>query len=93
MSEKMTYKTLSWQPDVAAGILRAFVLGKKESGIDTLEPWVRFRIEEAAEALEEAAKRLEALEKYVTLIQEADSKAFADLCTSTATTDEQTEGA
>jgi len=89
MSDQMTYETVSWEPETAAGCLRVFLLENQESGIDTLEPWVRFRIQEAAEILDRCAERLKALEQYVELIQEADRKAFAWLCISTANPEER----
>ena len=85
MSDQMTYETLSWEPEMAAGCLRVL------STIDTLEPWVRFRIQEAAEILDRCAERLKALEQYVELIQEADRKAFAGLCISKANPEERND--
>jgi len=89
--EQQKYDTLSWEPEVTAGLLRVLVLDDEKSGIDKLEPWVRFRITEAADVLDRCAKHLEALERYVELIHEADREAFKDLCESTMTPSEETK--
>lgn len=88
--EQQKYDTLSWEPEVTAGLLRVFVLDDEKSGINKLEPWVRFRIDEAADVLDRCAKHLEALERYVELIHEADREAFKDLCESTMAPNEET---
>ena len=84
------YKTLSWEPEITAACLRVMVLARETSGIDSLKPWVRFRIQEAADVLDRCAKHLEALERYVELIHEADREAFKDLCESTMAPNEGT---
>jgi hypothetical protein len=82
---KQEYDTLSYLPEIAAGLLRVTILENPErSGIDTLPAWVRFRIEEAARTLEECAVNLEALERYVELVTAAEHEAFGELCAATA---------
>jgi hypothetical protein len=81
-SEEKVYKTLNEMAEVSAACLRVMILNDKDSGIDTLQPYVRFRIEEAAEMLSECSERLAALEKYVELIHAADREAFSELCES-----------
>jgi hypothetical protein len=81
-SEEKVYKTLNEMAEVSAACLRVMILNDKDSGIDTLQPYVRLRIEEAAEILSECSERLSALEKYVELIQAADREAFSELCES-----------
>ena len=80
--EARVYKTLNELAEVSAACLRVMILDDSSSGIDTLHPYVRFRIEEAAELLSECSERLAALEKYVELIQAADREAFSELCES-----------
>ena len=82
-AEKNEYKTLSWEPEITAACLRVMVLDSETSGIDSLKPWVRFRIQESADVLDRCAKHLEALERYVELVQAADREAFRELCLST----------
>ena len=82
------YKTLAYLPEVSAACLRVMVLDDEKSGIDKLEPWVRFRIEEAARTLDDCAKRMAALERYVELVIGAEKEAFAELCEATASDDE-----
>jgi hypothetical protein len=88
--EQQKYDTLSWEPEVVAAALRVLILDDEKSGIDKLEPWVRFRIAEAADVLDRCVKNLEALERYVELIQEADREAFKELCESTNHPSEET---
>jgi hypothetical protein len=80
--DEPVYETLNELAEISAAALRVMVLENKDSGIDTLKPFVRFRIEEAAKTLDECAERLAALEKYVELIQAADREAFSELCES-----------
>jgi hypothetical protein len=80
--EARVYKTLNELAEVSAACLRVMILDDSSSGIDTLQPYVRFRIEEAAETLSECSERLAALEKYVELIHAADREAFSELCES-----------
>jgi len=83
--EKQKYDTLSYLPEIEAGLLRVTILEAPErSGIDTLPAWVRFMIEEAARTLEECAVNLKALERYVELIKAAEHEAFGELCAATA---------
>ena len=79
MEEEPKYDTFAHLPEISAACLRVMVLDDSKSGIDTLKPYVRFRVQEAAAMLDECAKRLAALEKYVELVQAAAGKAFADL--------------
>ena len=79
MEEKPKYDTFAHLPEISGACLRVMVLDDPKSGIDTLQPYVRFRVQEAADTLDECAKRLAALEKYVELVQAAAGKAFADL--------------
>jgi hypothetical protein len=79
MEEKQHYETFAHLPEISGACLRVMVLDDPKSGIDTLQPYVRFRVQEAADLLDECAKRLAALEKYVELVQSAAGKAFADL--------------
>ena len=79
MEEKANYDTFAHLPEISGACLRVMVLDDPKSGIDTLQPYVRFRVQEAADTLDECAKRLAALEKYVELVQAAAGKAFADL--------------
>ena len=81
-SEGKVYKTLNELAEISAAALRVFVLDNDKSGVDTLEPFVRIRVEEAAEMLDECVTRLAALERYVQLIHDADRDAFAELCES-----------
>jgi hypothetical protein len=74
-----TYETFSHLPEISAGLLRVLVLDHEKSGIDSLEPWVRFRIEDAAKCLQECQERIEALEKYVSAVVGAEKKAFRKL--------------
>lgn len=78
------YKTLAHLPEISAACLRVLVLDNEKSGIDTLGPWVRFRIEDAAKTLDECAERLAALERYVELVIGAEEDAFSQLCEETA---------
>lgn len=82
--EKPVYNTFSHLPEVAAAALRVMVLDDEKSGIDSLESWVRFRIEDAARTLDDCARRMEALERYVELVVGAEKEAFAELCQATA---------
>ena len=82
--EAREYKTFSHLPEVAAALLRVMVLDDEKSRIDTLEPWVRFRIEDAAKTLDECCRRFEALERYVDLVIGAEKEAFKELCEATA---------
>lgn len=77
--ETLRYETYGHLPEIQAACLRVIVLENKDSGIDTLPAWVRFRIEDAAKTLDECCERIEALEEYVELIQQADTKAFKAL--------------
>jgi hypothetical protein len=79
MEESPKYDTFAHLPEISGACLRVMVLDDSKSGIDTLHPYVRFRVQEAADMLDECAKRLAALEKYVELVQAAADKAFADL--------------
>lgn len=83
--DKQRYDTLSYLPEVTAGLLEVTILETPEiSGIDTLPSWVRLRIEGAVKTLYECADRLEALERYVELVTAAESEAFGELCKATA---------
>ena len=74
-----TYETFSHLPEISAGLLRVIVLDHEKSGIDSLEPWVRFRIEDAAKCLDECHEMIESLEKYVSAVVGAEKKAFRKL--------------
>lgn len=78
-SDDKKYVTFSHLPEISAACLRVMVLEDEKSGIDKLPGWVRFRVEEAARTLDECAKRIAALEKYVGLVIKAEKKAFAAL--------------
>ena len=82
--QKPEYKTLAYLPEISAACLRVMVLDDEKSGIDKLETWVRFRIEDAARTLDDCAKRLSALERYVELVIGAEKEAFSQLCEETA---------
>jgi len=79
MEEQPKYDTFAHLPEISGACLRVMVLDDPKSGIDTLQPYVRCRVQEAADLLDECAKRLAALERYVELVQAAAGKAFADL--------------
>ena len=79
MEDEQHYDTFAHLPEISGACLRVMVLDDPKSGIDTLQPYVRFRVQEAADLLDKCAKRLAALEKYVELVQEAAGHAFADL--------------
>ena len=74
------YDTFSHLPEISAAALRVMVLNDQKSGIDTLPAYVRFRVQEAADLLDECAERIAALEKYVALVQGAAGEAFSELC-------------
>lgn len=73
------YDTFSHLPEISAAALRVMVLEDPKSGIDTLPVYVRFRVQEAADLLDECAQRIEALERYVSLVQKASDEAFREL--------------
>lgn len=77
--KELRYKTYAHLPEIQAACLRVMVLDDAESGIDTLPDWVRFRITDAAKSLDECHERIAALERYVSLVQSASSKAFSKL--------------
>lgn len=52
------YGTFAHIAEICGACLRVMVLDDPESGIDTLKPYVRFRVQEAADLLDECAKRL-----------------------------------
>lgn len=87
-NDGLQYKTFAYLPEVSAACLRVMVLDDEKSGIDKLEPWVRFRIEDAARTLDQCAERMAALERYVDLVIGAEREAFAELCEATANDDE-----
>lgn len=82
--QKPEYRTLAYLPELSAACLRVMVLDDEKSGIDKLEPWVRFRIEDAARTLDDCARRMAALERYVELVIGAEKEAFAELCEATS---------
>lgn len=47
--------------ELCAACLRVTILNKPQSGIDTLQPYVRQRIEEAADILDDCFTRLRAV--------------------------------
>lgn len=78
-AEALKFNTYAHLPEIQAACLRVLVLDDSKSGIDKLEPWVRFRIEDAAKTLDECHELIAALETYVDAIQKADCKAFKKL--------------
>lgn len=77
--ESGKYDTFAHLPEISAAALRVMVLEDKKSGIDTLPGYVRIRVQEAADLLDECAERIAALEKYVALVQQAAGDAFSEL--------------
>jgi len=77
--EASKYETFAHLPEISAAALRVMVLDDPKSGIDTLPEYVRFRVQEAADLLDECAERIEALERYVELVQKAAGEAFSEL--------------
>lgn len=58
MEENQHYGKFAHLPEISGACLRVMVLDDPKSGIDTLKPYVRFRVQEAADLLDECAKRL-----------------------------------
>lgn len=52
--------------EISAAALRVFVLDSSKSNIDRAESWVRIRCEDSAKMLDFCAKRINALEQFVT---------------------------
>lgn len=86
MSE--SWSTFSEIAEVTAAALRVFVLENPESGIDAAQPYVRMRVEEAAETLSECAERLAALEDFFIAVGESGSKLYETLAQCSSTEEE-----
>lgn len=55
-------ETPQWQlAEVCAACLRVMILNDPESGIDTLRPYIRQRIAEAADILDDCAARMQSV--------------------------------